>query len=468
MGKRKTKERKKSIKEGASAVFVEHEGVIGQQPDKETLSQLIEEATEKMPEHSKEELRKYLLEETYFIIGTGVQENVIERLILRTIDIFNVFQKEKCQKEFNISEIAENSQETFAAKVVEEEAFEETEEQEVVVPEVQMQDNIFDEESGVEEGDIKEYHKKNSSDIFHKEKAKRPRNIAIDISDYSIEILQLDTDRHVVAHGRVILESGIVEDGEIFKREELTRAISTLFTKTRPRPINPKRETLAAALSFPESKTFIHQIVLSPDVDKRDLKNEVQKKISQFIPFSPEDMLWDYRVLSEDKEKIEVLYVGVVRILAEEYRSVLEEAGAPLALIDTELSSVGNLLLSDEDHETGTVVIDIGARTMGVGIFDEYTQLLFSVLIPYGGDHMTQEIMRSQHLTYSEAENLKRILGFDMSRGKNDITLVLKKHFEKNIKDIKKALSYYKKQTGGEIRKIILAGGGSLLPDIDT
>ncbi|MCK5027464.1 MAG: pilus assembly protein PilM, partial [Candidatus Pacebacteria bacterium] len=90
------------------------------------------------------------------------------------------------------------------------------------------------------------------------------------------------------------------------------------------------------------------------------------------------------------------------------------------------------------------------------------------VLIPYGGDHMTQEIMRKQHLTYPEAENLKRIHGFDTSRGKNDITSGLKKHFEKNIKDIKKALSYYEKQTGGKIRKIILAGGGSLLPDIDT
>ncbi len=462
MGKRKTKKKKAAAQE-ISPVSVRSESTTVQYPDKRTLSHLIEEAVGKTPESSRNKLREYLLEETYFIIGTGVRENVIERLISRTINIFNVFQEEDKKKGSGVLEVVESSQKILAEKVEEEKN-----EQEVILPETQKRDDVFDKETVVDADESGENEEKKLLDILYTQKARSSHAVAIDISDHSVEILQLDTDRHVIAQGRALLERGVVEDGEILKREDLVQTISKLFTETRPHFINTKQGVLTAALSFPESKTFIHRVVLSSDVEKKDLENEVCKEVSRFIPFLPEDLLWDYRILSEDKGKIEVLYVGIVRILVEEYRSVLKEAGVKLVLVDTELSSVGRLFLSDEDQGTGVVIVDIGARTTGIGGFDENAQLVFSILIPYGGNHMTEEIVRQLHLTYQEAEDLKRTHGFDTSRGRNDVTPLLKKHFEKNIKGIKKALLHYENQTGEKIKKIILAGGVSLLPGIDV
>jgi len=60
---------------------------------------------------------------------------------------------------------------------------------------------------------------------------------ALDISDFSIEVLELDRNKKVKKFSRVLLKKGIIEDGFILNKEKLAREIKELLRKSRIRSI---------------------------------------------------------------------------------------------------------------------------------------------------------------------------------------------------------------------------------------
>jgi len=54
-------------------------------------------------------------------------------------------------------------------------------------------------------------------------------SFGLDISDHSIEILQLGLNNKLKVFGRVILEKGIVEDGQIIQKDKLLLKIKEII-----------------------------------------------------------------------------------------------------------------------------------------------------------------------------------------------------------------------------------------------
>ncbi|HHW30432.1 MAG TPA: cell division protein FtsA [Clostridiaceae bacterium] len=85
----------------------------------------------------------------------------------------------------------------------------------------------------------------------------------------------------------------------------------------------------------------------------------------------------------------------------------VEKAGIKIDGIVTEAYAEGQLLLTDDEREAGSILIDVGAGITDVSIFWN-KMLIFYDSMPVGGDHITNDISIGLKISYQEAEAIKR------------------------------------------------------------
>lgn len=298
---------------------------------------------------------------------------------------------------------------------------------------------------------------------------KLDKAFGIDISDGSIEILELKLfgGFRVATYGRVTLEEGIVRNGEIIKAEILKRKIAEALSQARPQKISTNR----VVVSLPESKVFIHHFELS-SIDERELKHSlihlVEEEVKKLIPYDIDSIYYDWRLLpaplNEKGARKRILFVGAPKDIVDKYVTVMSELGLTLVALDIESMSLARTLLEKEDFSQ--MIVDIGLRTSNLSIFDQSGFLTLSVSIPIAGQEFTKAIAEKLGIPEEEAEKLKRTVGLELN-GSLNILPILEPKLKKIVQEINEAIEYYKSSYFQPVKKIILAGGSALLPKLD-
>ena len=263
----------------------------------------------------------------------------------------------------------------------------------------------------------------------------------------------------VLAYNRVILEEGIVQDGKIVKKEALVKKLKELLSGITPRPSK-------AILSLPESKIFIHYFELPRNLQGEALREKILEESSKIIPLNQERICWDYIAIS-NKESQHVVYIGTLKEIIDEYIGIMRLVGIETVAVDAESLSLGRALIGKPFLKSSLMIIDIGARTTNVSIFNSAKLLALSITIPIAGNNFTRDIAEKLKIKRNEAEKLKRKFGFDDKKEENKILSILQANFQPIIKELKEAISYYENNRGEKIEEIILAGGSALLPKVN-
>ncbi|MBV9503012.1 MAG: rod shape-determining protein, partial [Acidobacteriaceae bacterium] len=76
-----------------------------------------------------------------------------------------------------------------------------------------------------------------------------------------------------------------------------------------------------------------------------------------------------------------------------------------------------------EDRARGVALIDIGAQTTQIAVYDG-DALLLATSLPVGGDHFTRDVSWLLKVNYDDAENLKREYGCALTGTVSDNSLV--------------------------------------------
>lgn len=76
-----------------------------------------------------------------------------------------------------------------------------------------------------------------------------------------------------------------------------------------------------------------------------------------------------------------------------------------------------------EDRARGVVLIDIGAQSTHIALYDA-DALLLATSIPVGGDHFTRDVSWLLKVNYEDAENLKREYGCAVASSVSDLSVV--------------------------------------------
>jgi len=290
----------------------------------------------------------------------------------------------------------------------------------------------------------------------------------LDISDTSIEAVQLKKVGKKIklfAFGRTELEKGVVEDGKIFQKEELAKIIKSLLLKTLPKPIS----TSYVVISLPESKVFTHIFKFPKVLSKEQIKKALKYEAEAIIPLEPEEIYWDFKVISKTENEQEVFYAACQKEIINDFREVLKKAGLFPLVFEMESLAIARSLISPTllEKEEGILIADIGARTTILSIFDR-NGIRSSVNVPVAGNKFTEAIAEKLKISLSEAEELKKKYGLDETKEKGKIVMILQSILQPILDEIEKSIKYYEKQTGRKIKKILLVGGSAAMPKIDS
>jgi len=282
-------------------------------------------------------------------------------------------------------------------------------------------------------------------------------SVGIDISDDNIEVVELTKEKgkiELLNHGRVVFGSGIVERGRIKNKKKLAEVVKQALSEAKLKSILDNN----VVFGLPENQVYALSFELEPH-DKKEREDFVFEHLLGNVPIEEDDMVFSYKVVEEKKEGVEIIAAAVSHVVVSEWKEFFEEIGIKINVFDIEsLAIFRGLMLGAEEQTSNIAIVDIGAETTHVSIFNK-KGLRYSYTIDIAGDVITTEIAEALGESKEEAEETKKRLGLSKPGEKSCSAIV--KVLQPVVEDVKTALAYFNDRTGEKVEKIILVGGSS-------
>ncbi|MDP3900159.1 MAG: type IV pilus assembly protein PilM [bacterium] len=287
----------------------------------------------------------------------------------------------------------------------------------------------------------------------------------LDISDRSFKIVQLNKKRHNIvlqAIGKWRVPSGAIEDGIIKDQKTVIGIINKLINK----PMYGKISSKNVIASLPETKTFINLIDI--DASEGEFRNVLERKIEKNIPYTLDEVNYDWQVVEKNK-KIKKVLVGIVeKKVANQYYNILNEAGlTPIALEIEAVAISRSLLPISAKKILPTLIVDVGAERSSCVAFAN-NSILFTMSLPLSGHEITDDIAKKLRIPKHKAEAAKIVCGLDPHHANGDIAKILNNKIKKLADRIKEVAEHLRTNYPeySEVNRIYLSGGGTQINGI--
>ncbi len=255
----------------------------------------------------------------------------------------------------------------------------------------------------------------------------------LDIGYSTLKVMQLKGEgagAKLLGVAEIKIEPKTLSKEGIKDKEKAAEAIWQAMKAAKPHPISSK----IVSSALPESLVFTKSVDL-PNMKIEEINKNIPYQAGEFFPVPANEMYMDWQIVGQlpGKNLIDVLVVAAPKKLVDSFAEVMKIAGLELSSLETKPVSVVRALI-DKNDPGPYLILDIGAQTSGIICFDQGTIKLTST-ISSGGDDLAKEFQPN-------IENL----------GSEIVHLV----------------KYYQNRIGQAtiFRKIMLAGGGSNLPNV--
>lgn len=325
--------------------------------------------------------------------------------------------------------------------------------------------------------------------------------LGFDIGTASLKVVELQND-----HGRPkLLTYGYMDEGNDIIRSDtedaknkIIKAIKLLTEKSR----TVSSKVIAALPSYTVFTSIIHL----PMMNKREeLASAVRWEAKKFVPMPIEEMVLDWKILSDSTEKkspqkiaassevsesspnsnendqeVEqtsvykdengsplqrIMITAAPKNLVDRYVEIFKTAGFSLMSLETESLALERSLVGRDRNPI--LIIDIGASATTILVVEKSVPLI-NRSIDVGGANMTSAIAESLGMNLERAEQLKRDIGIKTPESGGDIVYPAKLEAMVNalMNEVQYVLNLYQHQSDEKIEKIILTGGSSFLPNL--
>lgn len=283
--------------------------------------------------------------------------------------------------------------------------------------------------------------------------------LGVDIGDSSIKMVELKR------HGKKIFLNNYAFSENIgqakFTRIDDPDYLAQVIVK-----IKQKAGIVAerATASLPTFSVFSSIISLS-NVDRKTLPAAVVGEAKKLIPLPLEEMILDWKIIpnneNDDKKNTRVFLTGSPKKLVKKYVDIFKRSKLELSSIETETFSVVRSLLGSD--KTPVMIVEIGANSSDLSIVKESIPILNRSL-EVSGSTITDLLAKKLGVSHAQAEQFK----FDFSMALSDdsreeLPQLILKAFQPIINEMEYMLDFFQSQNHGQVEKIILSGGGSLL-----
>lgn len=218
--------------------------------------------------------------------------------------------------------------------------------------------------------------------------------------------------------------------------------------------------------SLPTYSVFSSLINL-PTVDKRNMDSLVMAEAKKLIPLPLEEMIIDWKLLGsqDSKEKAKesrVFLTASPKKLVRYYIEIFRLAKMELVSLETETFSLVRALMGNDPSVV--MLVEIGANSTDLSIIQESVPI-FNRSLELSGNMISSVLAESLGLDLSQAEQFKIDSSLFLEDEKPEILQILVKTLAPIVHEIEYMREFYQSNFSSQkIEKIILSGGGSLLP----
>jgi type IV pilus assembly protein PilM len=231
-----------------------------------------------------------------------------------------------------------------------------------------------------------------------------------------------------------------------------------------------KSSEVAIAISGDAAITKVIQ--MPRGLRNADLESQVEMQADQYIPFPMEEVSYDFEVLGPtDKEQnsIDVLLVASRTENVEQRRAAVMAAGLTARIVDVEafaLESACRLMthqMPDGGIDHSVAVADFGASNTTFSVLRNL-KVVYTRDFAFGGQQLTEEIMRTYGLSLEEAGRAKKEGGLPA----NYQSEVLDPFIDDMTQQVSRSLQFYLASGSGREQpdKILICGGCANVPGV--
>jgi type IV pilus assembly protein PilM len=299
--------------------------------------------------------------------------------------------------------------------------------------------------------------------------SKRPL-IGLDISSSSVKMLELSGQEQ--GSGKTTVERYAIEplprdavvDGKIVNIDSVIDAITKTWKKL-------NTTTRFVAMALPGAAVITKKIILPANLREQEMEIQVESEANQYIPFALEEVNLDFQIIGpspSSPDEVEVMLAASRKEMVEERVACAEGAGLKPLVMDVETYAALSAfdLVSQRLPEAGLdkiiALADIGAHVTNVTMLRNQ-QSIYTRELAFGGQLLTQDIMRAYGMSQDEAESAKR----NNSLPENYASEILAPFMENLGQEVSRAMQFFFSATPyTQVDHIVLSGGCAVIPGV--
>jgi len=292
--------------------------------------------------------------------------------------------------------------------------------------------------------------------------------VGLNITSSAIKMVELSGSKaggyRLESYAIEPLSEGAVVDGGISSHNSVVEAIERCWKRL-------DTPTKYVAMALPTAAVITKKITLPAGLRESAMEVLVESEANQYIPFTLEEVNLDFQVIGpapSSPEEVEVLIAASRKEGVEDRVACAEAAMLKPVVMDVEsFAALTAFDLVREQFSAGGkeaiyALVDIGANAMKVVVM-KGDQQIYSREQAFGGNQLTQDMVRAYGMSYEEAETLKRTGPMP----DNFETEILRPFLDNLALEVSRALQFFFTSTQfSEVDHIVLMGGGALVPGV--
>jgi type IV pilus assembly protein PilM len=227
-----------------------------------------------------------------------------------------------------------------------------------------------------------------------------------------------------------------------------------------------------AAIAISGDAAITKVIQMPRGLRDSELEAQVEMQADQYIPFPMDEVSYDYEVIGpseKDADSIDVLLVASRTDNVAQRRSAVVAAGLSTRIVDVEAFALENacrLMTHQMPHggiDHSVAVVDFGASSTTFSVLRNL-KVVYTRDFAFGGQQLTEEIMRTYGLSMEEAGRAKKEGGLPG----NYQAEVLDPFIDDMTQQVSRSMQFYLASGTGREQpdKILICGGCANIPGV--
>ncbi|MCX6792485.1 MAG: type IV pilus assembly protein PilM [Candidatus Falkowbacteria bacterium] len=288
--------------------------------------------------------------------------------------------------------------------------------------------------------------------------------LGIDINASSVKVVELKKHGNKVA----LATYGFSEHfSEVMPKESAPLDIRKSSDLIKSICQKAHTSTNLALASLPTFSVFSSIININNSVNKKDIEAAINWEAKKVIPLPLQDIVIDWQMVDEAAATAgghKVLLTGAPKNLIQNYVGIFKTAQLNLLSLETEIFALIRSLVGND--RSSIMIVQLGSTTTNIFVVDK-TVPVINRSIAVGGINITQSVASHLNMTLAQAEQFKYDLMYN-GEGENieKLPAMIIEAFNPIVNEIKYILEVFGNKDNRRVEKIILTGGGALLPGL--